>query len=155
MKKLLPIILAAVMLLAALTACSEPNNIDATEIPSSNTTAAPMDAVKSTPEPGIKTTAEPTEKPTKDPTVSTVHYNKKECDALRKFFDAPSGVEGLSNGKLLNPDYVSEDPSTWCNSEEGRAGNAISIEWTDDGHVSRLAIGVFFPNPIRFPLAVN
>ncbi len=126
MKKLLPIILAAVMLLAALTACSEPNNIDATEIPSQEPSAQ------------VTQNAQQTEAPTEEP-VSP--YNEYECGELRKFFDAPSKVNGLSNGELLNPDYVSGDPSTWSNYEEDKDGNFIYIEWTDDGHVSTLSFG--------------
>ena len=123
MKKLLPIILAAVMLLAALTACSEPSNIDATEIPSQEPSAQVTQ--------NAQQTEVPTEEPTEEPVLS---YNEYECDVLRRFFDEESGAKNYSNGKLLNPEYVSEDPSTWA------SGESPIIKWTEDGHVEEIII---------------
>ena len=135
MKKTFTIILAAVMLLTALTACKPSSNPDATQAPSQEPSAQVTQDVRQSEEP----TAEPTEKPVS----SYGKYNKYECDELRKFFDAPCGDGSTTNGLYLNPAYVSEDPATWSMSNGGEnfTGKFISIGWTDDGHVSSLSFG--------------
>ena len=144
MKKIFTIILAAVMLLTALTACKPSSNPDATQIPS-NATALPVEAAKATPELESKVTEQPTAEPTQGFLEANIPYDKKECEILRKFFDTPSGVEGLSNGKLLNPGYVSDDPSTWKSYEDRellKDGDIfMNILWSNTGHVVTMAFG--------------
>ena len=85
--------------------------------------------------------AQQSEKPTAEPTEEPAFtYNEYECNELRKYLDLPINGTGTVGG-YLNPDYVSEDPATWNNYEEGRKGRFIRIEWTDDGHISTLSLG--------------
>ena len=119
MKKLLPIILAAVMLLAALTACSEPNNIDATEIPSQEPSAQ------------VTQNAQQTEAPTEEPVAQLTD----EQAQLFAFLNAPSQIPGVVNGQFFNPNIDTNNSLTW--------ENAVKCVYTDSGKkMTELSFGL-------------
>ena len=127
MKKILALIFASILALTPLIACTTEEGLDPTQAP----TAEPESIVTDTPEPIVTDTPEPVVTDTPKPSVV---YNEYELAELLKFMESVGVISDRTNGALICPGYVADDPTTWV--IEGMP----FVRWTKDGHVEYFSL---------------
>ena len=132
MKRILALIFASILALTPLIACTTEVGNDTTQAP----TAEPESIVTDTPEPIVTDTPEAivTDTPEPKPSASSVVYNEYELSELLKFMESVGVISDRTNGALICPGYVADDPTTWV--IEGMP----FVRWTKDGHVEYFSL---------------
>ena len=132
MKRILALIFASILALTPLIACTTEVGNDPTQAP----TAEPEAIVTDTPEAIVTDTPEAivTDTPEPEPSASSVVYDEYELSELLKFMESVGVISDRTNGALICPGYVADDPTTWV--IEGMP----FVRWTKDGHVEYFSL---------------
>ena len=132
MKRILALIFASILALTPLIACTTEVGNNPTQAP----TTEPEAIVTDTPEPIVTDTPEAivTDTPEPEPSASSVVYDEYELSELLKFMESVGVISDRTNGALICPGYVADDPTTWV--IEGMP----FVRWTKDGHVEYFSL---------------